>query len=393
MSGESHGSLRLAAGGIGAVAVAFGLARYGYGLLLPDIRSEFGLSSGTLGLIGAGSYAAYLAATLVCAWLTMQAGPRATVALGGSMAVTGMLVVAIAESPVLLAVGVFVAGASAGFAFPPFSDLVARRVAPQRRGRTLAAISSGTGWGVAVAAPLALLSGDAWRIAWISFAGIAAAVTLFNLATLPSRREGDPGSVTRRLSLGWLACPRSGPLLGGALLVGLGSSVYWTFAVDFVVREGALPQSTARLLLVLVGLASIGATLAGDLVARLGGRPVFGAGILALAGSLCLLAVAPYSIVAVAVSGVLFGLAYNLVLAIQAIWSARVFDERPSAGLGAVMFLLGAGLLIGPAIGGVIADAAGLAPVFLGAGAAIALGALLTPREPLVAGRAHPGHA
>jgi hypothetical protein len=33
---------------------------------------------------------------------------------------------------------------------------------------------------------------------------------------------------------------RSGPLLAGALLVGLGASLYWTFAVDFLVTGGAL---------------------------------------------------------------------------------------------------------------------------------------------------------
>lgn len=52
--------LALAGAGIGVVGVAFGMARYGFGLLAPDIRGSFSLSSGRLGLLAAASYVAYL---------------------------------------------------------------------------------------------------------------------------------------------------------------------------------------------------------------------------------------------------------------------------------------------------------------------------------------------
>ncbi len=54
------GPLALAGAGIGVVGVTFGMARYGLGLLAPDIRASFSLSSGTLGLLAAASYVAYL---------------------------------------------------------------------------------------------------------------------------------------------------------------------------------------------------------------------------------------------------------------------------------------------------------------------------------------------
>ncbi|HLT60041.1 MAG TPA: YbfB/YjiJ family MFS transporter, partial [Microlunatus sp.] len=50
--------------GAAMIAVTFGLARYGYGLLLPDMRDELSLSSGAAGLIASGTYAAYLIANL-----------------------------------------------------------------------------------------------------------------------------------------------------------------------------------------------------------------------------------------------------------------------------------------------------------------------------------------
>ena len=83
-------SLRLASAGVAVVGTSFGMARYGFGLLLPDIRAAYGLSSGELGLIGAGSYVAYLAATAAAAVIA-KAGARFVVLLGGAFATTGMV--------------------------------------------------------------------------------------------------------------------------------------------------------------------------------------------------------------------------------------------------------------------------------------------------------------
>src|SRR3954447_22888457 len=169
---------QLVAAGIAMVGTAFGLARYGYGLLLPEIRKEFGLSSAALGLIATGSYVAYLLTTAAMAGFGDRVPPRRPVVLGGAAAVAGMILIAVARSPWLLAAGVIVAGVSAGVAYPPFSTAVAAALPPERRGRALAMISSGTGWGVAIAVPIALVAGTAWRGAWVAFAVIAALSTL-----------------------------------------------------------------------------------------------------------------------------------------------------------------------------------------------------------------------
>ena len=38
------------------IAVTYGLARFAYGLFLPEMHQAFSLSEAVLGLIGAGSY-------------------------------------------------------------------------------------------------------------------------------------------------------------------------------------------------------------------------------------------------------------------------------------------------------------------------------------------------
>jgi predicted MFS family arabinose efflux permease len=377
-------ALRVAVAGIGVVGASFGMARYGYGLLLPDIRAGYGLTSGALGLIAAGSYVAYLAASAAVGPLAARVGARRLVVLGGCCATSGMLLAGLSGTPLVLALGVLVGGASCGLVFPPFADAVEALVAPARRARTLAAVSSGTGYGVAIAVPIALVAGSAWRSAWLAFAVVSMLVTLWAARVLPIAGTRPTPRDLPRISWSWLVCPRSGPLLVGALLIGLAASVYWTFAVDYLVTQGSLPTSTSRLFLALVGAASVLGTLAGDLLRRVSPAGAFSALTAILAGSLGLLAAAPASLGAAALSGVLFGASLNLIVAIQSIWSSRVFAERPSAGLAAVMFMLGLGLLVGPPAAGLLADRLGLGTVLLLAAGLAAGAGVLPPRERLV---------
>jgi predicted MFS family arabinose efflux permease len=386
--------LRLVAAGIAMVGTSFGLARYGYGLLLPEIRAGFGVSNATLGLIATGSYVAYLSGTAVVAAAGKRFGSAVPVVAGGALAVVGMLLVAAARSPSVLALGVLIAGASAALTYPPFSDAVARDVPSRRQGRVLSMISSGTGWGVALAVAIALAVGSHWRAAWVAFAVVGALSTA--VAAIVLRRGGRGTSPHAHplppLSWSWFVCPRSGPLLVGALLVGIGASVYWTFSADYV-AHGGLPHTAGAVLLAAVGLSSILGSFAGDLLEKLGGRPALRLSALALAASLFLLAAVPSSWWSVLASAVAFGATYNILLAVQAIWSGRVFAQRPSTGLAAVLFMLGLGQLIGPALAGVLADGVGLGAAFYVGGATIAATALLPPREELRARAPQPASA
>ena len=369
--------------GVGVIAVSYGLARYGYGLLLPDMRDEFGLSRGALGLIASTAYASYLLAVAAAGALTVRFGPRRVVVAGGMLAVAGMIIIALAQSGTALAAGVFVAGSSGGLVFPPFADVVADTMPPGRRSRALATISSGTGWGVLVAAPLALLAGDRWRLAWLAFTALAVLATLWAARAVPARTAGaGPDGRQATLRLSWFVCPRSGPLLAGALLIGLAASVYWTFAVDLADQAG-LGRDGARLLLGVVGAASIAGSLGGDLLERLGARAALVVGALLMASALALLASAPAGWLGAVLSAAGFGAAYNLIVALQTIWSARVFADRPAVGLGAVMFVLSVGLLAGPPVAGALADGVGLPAAFYAAACLCAVTALLAPREDL----------
>lgn len=93
---------------------------------------------------------------------------------------------------------------------------------------------------------------------------------------------------------------------------------------------------------------------------------------------------APDAGVVAVIAGVAFGAAYNLVVALQVLWSVEVFAQRPSTGLAATMFALSTGLLAGPAVGGALMATAGPPAAFGAAAGAVVVGALsaLRARDP-----------
>lgn len=369
---------RVVVPGTGMIAVTFGLARYGFGLLLPDMHRELGIDPRTGGLIASGAYLSYLAGTAFVVWGIARFGTRTPIAVAAALAAAGMATVATAHGPVQVAAGVMVAGASAGLAFPPYADVVARELPAERRAVPWTTISSGTGWGVALAGPVAIAFGAHWRLAWLVFAGLAAVVGVVAVLLTPPGRAPSSARLPR-LRWSWFVCPRSRPLLVGAALLGTGSSVWWVFAVDALRAAGVGPDA-ARISFVACGIAGVIASLTGTLTRRVGLRRGYLALCLAL---VCAVAVWGFtgSNTAAIIAAAAFGVSYNAVVGTQGLWNADVFATRPSAGLAAVNTALTAGMITGPALAGLVIHAYGYPSAFLAAAGVIALAMLQPPGE------------
>jgi predicted MFS family arabinose efflux permease len=359
-----RGTARTVLPGIAMVAVTFGLARYGYGLLLPEMRAEFAMGADAAGLISSGAYLSYLAANSGVVWVTVRFGPRTAVGLAAALAAAGMAVIAVAGSVGTLALGVVIAGAAAGLAYPPYADLVNRQVAAPKRDVAWSTISSGTGWGVAVAGPIAIVAGDQWRVAWAGFVVLAVLAGALAVRLAPAH----DGHQLRRpqLSWTWFFCPRSRPLLVSAVIVGVTSSVWWAFGVD-AMRTGGIDASTARIVYAACGFASVLASFSGAAYDRVGLRTGYLVTCGLLASSLAVFGLAVEQISAALLGAVAFGIFYCAIIAAQGIWSSRVFSEHPSAGLAAVNTALTVGTLLGPTLAGVALEHLGYGRTLVGA--------------------------
>ena len=351
--------------GVAMIAISFGLARYGYGLLLPEMRAEFAMGADAAGFISSGSYFSYLVANAAVVWVTARYGARVAVGLAAALAAVGMAVIAGASSVPALAVGVIVAGASAGLAYPPYADLVDRQVAAPKRDTAWSAISSGTGWGVAVAGPIAIVAGDQWRLAWAGFVVLTVVIGVLAVRLAPGR---DPRQRVARpqLSWSWFFCPRSRPLLMSAVIVGVTSSVWWAFGVD-AMRAGGVDATTARVVYAACGVASVLASFSGAAYDRLGLRTGYLLVCGLFAGSLGLFGLATERVPAALLGAIAFGLFYCAIIAAQGIWSSRVFTDHPAAGLAAVNTALTVGTLLGPTFAGVALEQLGYGRTLVGA--------------------------
>ncbi|CAA9414177.1 MAG: hypothetical protein AVDCRST_MAG55-1534, partial [uncultured Rubrobacteraceae bacterium] len=242
------------------IAVTYGLARFAYGLFLPEMRESLDLSESVLGLIGAGSYAGYCFAILGALVFTSRAGPRFMAIAAGTVAVVGMAAVAGAPAAWVLALGVLVAGSSSGLASPPMGEAVATSIPEESQDRANALINSGTSVGVALSGPAALLVTEQWRIAWVAFALVGGAVVVWNAIAMPRKPVGDdpPGGAAQtdgpRLTVRYLVGPRSVPLFAAATGVGFASAAYWTFSRDLVVRFGDLSGASSTIFWIVIGV-------------------------------------------------------------------------------------------------------------------------------------------
>jgi len=362
-------TMRLASAGFVATAIAFGPARMGFGLFLPEFREAFALSTTRAGLIASGGFLAFLLALPLSAWLGARTGPRLPVILGALSAGLGFALVALSTSAGMLAAGVALAGASAGFCWTPFNDAAERVVPVMARAGALSAVSTGTTVGVTVAGALALavtVAGLDWRGVWGVFAlgaFVAAAMAARALPAGPHRTSAGTLPV-RRLRRRDLA-----PLHAAAACFGATNAVYLSFAADHVVATGGLagmPEAGAAPVIFLgYGLFGLVGLATGRIEARLGLSAVVRAIFAAFTLSLVLVALAPGSWAGVVISAGLHGAAVMMFSAVLSFLTLQLFPGRGSRGFTVALLAVAAGSVIGPALAGVLAESAGTGPAFL----------------------------
>ncbi|MFS0852310.1 MFS transporter [Microbacterium sp. 179-I 3D4 NHS] len=366
-------AVSLSAAGIALIAVSYGLARFAYGLFAPSFRSAFDLDSAATGAIASESYLAYCAGVAVATFATPRLGARA-VAVGAGLAATlGTALIGLAPDVALLAVGVIVAGTSTGIASPPLAHAVSHGVAPRYRDRTQTVINAGTGLGVMVSGPVALLFADQWRTAWLAFSLLAALATIWvacavpaaRVRAVPSPRPGRTGRMPRR---------GAGRLGAAAALAGAGSAAMWTFGQDLLTEStGGVLATVAWIVLGACGL--LGAA-AGDLVRRWGLATTWAVLVLLMAASTALIAVAPGIPALALLTSAVFGAVYIAATGVLLLWSVDVFDDAPARGVGTAFLLLALGQAAAAPAWGLVADAAGT-PVAFFAAAAVGLVSLV----------------
>ncbi|AMO60294.1 arabinose efflux permease family protein [Mycolicibacterium phlei] len=347
-------ALALICAGTALIACCYGFGRFAYGLFGPVFAETFGLNSTITGVIGAGSYIGYCAAIVASLLLTDRLGARAVAVAAGVVAAAGISIIALAPSAWVLAVGVLVAGCSTGIVSPPLAAAVAEHVPADKADRAQTIVNGGTGIGVVLSAPVALLLLDHWRGAWVIFAVASAAVTVWIYRVVPA-------PVHRRSSLVVEQPWRAGTaaLLVAALLTGFGSAAVWTFGRDLVTTVGGADATRSSLMWIVIGAAGIAGALAGDAARRIGLRGAWIAATATMGAASLLLAAAPSAVALSLLAATLFGAAYIALTGLVLLWGARLYPDSASFGVGLGFFILAAGQAVGAPVTGALIDVYG----------------------------------
>lgn len=359
-------TLGIAVVGSGILAITYGLARFVFGLFLPEIRDDLVLGATGAGIMGALPFISFIGAILIGPSVCQRLGPQRAGALAAGLAAAGLAAIANAPGVVVLGLGVAVCGISTGLSSPVMAEAVHRAVPPAVRGRVNAIHNAGTSIGVAMGMPAMVWLLGAWRTAYTVFAVLAAVGALAALAYLPGRtysrkapENNEPPPVITRAQC-WAIARLS--VLAGSM--GLVSSIYWVFAPDLVVRAGSLSGQDTGWMWLAIGVVGLAGGTAGDLLDRLGEGRTHALALALMAFSLWLVAFAPDVLGLALISAATFGASYIILTGFYLVQGVRIMDERPAVGPVLPLLATTVGQAAGSSLAGWLIDSAGYTAAF-----------------------------
>lgn len=372
-------NVNLLAAAFALTAVSYGLARFAFGLLLPQIRTELSLDIGTTGWIGSSAFVAYCIGVCITFMVSRACSPRTIAFAAGLASTIGMVIVTLATSGLVLGVGVALAGLSTGLTSPPLATSVALRLDEAHRPKANAIINAGTAAGIVFSGLASLIAFGGWRELYGLFAAISCVVTVWVWCAVPTGRES---TTSGPVSLAIFKRPGMLALCTGSLLMGLSSTAIWTFGGSLLRDEFDFTQRDIACIWVALGLAGVAGAMTGAFVQRFGLLRVHRMSLLGMAAGIIGLSFTSISAAFAFASVALFGASYITSSGAYLIQGIRLLPERPDLGLGIPFLILASGQSAGAPLFGAL---------LTGWGAGVALAAFAGVA--LLAGCIRPRHA
>jgi predicted MFS family arabinose efflux permease len=366
-------SLWIVAGLAMGPAIALGLARFAYALLLPAMRADLGWSYAAAGAMNTANAAGYLLGALIAAPIAKRFGVKQSFAAGILLTAFSVLASGLTSHFALLLSLRVLAGVTGAIAFVAGSSITAAVSGSAARAPTALGIYfAGGGAGVAMSAltvPM-LLDTIGWRGGWLvlgglGLAGSAIAAPALLRAPVPARQSAAA------LGTAWRAREIAIELLG-YVLYGAGYIAYATFIIAQLRTNSGFSSGEISSFWACLGCAAIaGVFVWGPVLTRLRGGRGAAAVILmvSLGAALPLLSnsrAAAYS------SALLFGGSFlSVITAVTSFARRAAPPESWTKAIAALTVAFGFGQCVGPILSGYLSD--GPAGVRLGLGVSVAI--------------------
>ena len=340
------------------MAVGMGIGRFIFTPILPGMMSDLGLSPGDAGLIASANYVGYLLGAVVAgfSWWSGYERPLVYLALASSAALC--FIMSISDGVIVFSLVRFLAGMASAFMLVFAATIVFSHLAAANRQDLQAIHFGGVGTGIAVSSLLVAFSsanGYGWREDWI---GAAILSLLGLLAVLMLIRTGPvrSGAAVEEPPLAWTPAFIKINIAYG--IFGFGYIITATFIIAIVRSNQGGPWMEA-LVWLLTGIAgAVSVWLWTPLLHRTGPfiALALGCAVQAIGVAASVVLPAPYGPI---IGGLLLGLTFIVITAFGFQAGRVLLPHSPRKVMAVMTAAFGIGQIIGPLVGGYLANITG----------------------------------
>ncbi|GIN06290.1 MFS transporter [Shouchella clausii] len=325
------------------IAVTYALARFSFGLFLPDIAASLDLSAANGGFIGALAFASYTLALVASSRLIRYFGQYNIMLAAGISAIVGMLGIAFSPSFAFLAIAVFIAGLGSGLASPVLSQVAYAKLPSNQLDQANTWINSGTSIGLIITGPVVLLFSEHWRLSYLIFTVIGIIVLIWAARSISPDQNKTKHST--HISNGRSILSSATHLLVSSFIIGSSSSIYWTFSKSYLTSVSFTTANESIVFWMVMGIAGILGGIAGGVIQKIGLTWSYRLTLLIMLASLIILLLP--NRIAIYASASMFGSSYIFLTGLFIVLATRIFQSFPSLGVSLSFLALGIGQSIG----------------------------------------------
>ena len=372
-------TVKLAVGGLLALAAALGIGRFVYTPILPAMIDALGWSKVDAGLVASANFFGYLVGALLAGQRVFAAKPHRWLVVALAVSVATTLGMAATTAVVMLSALRFAGGAASAFVIICASALVLEQLA-KAGAATLAGVHfAGVGAGIAIsAAVVAILrsTGAEWPQLWVA-TGIVAAAMAIAAALMIAPADATP-SVTLPPALAEAGTPAVGALVIAYGLFGFGYVITATFLVT-IVRQTAAIQPLEPWIWILFGIAAIPSVPLWQILGRrIGLLQAFTIACIVEAVGVAA-SVEWVSIAGVCVGALLLGGTFMGLTALGLMAGRALSEGQPQRVIGTMTASFSVGQMVAPSVAGFLSERTGdFRAASLMAAAALLVAAMLT---------------
>lgn len=371
---------------IAGVAQSFG--RFAFGVVLPAVRNDLGLSNTVAGTLATVNVGAYLIGTIGVSWATGRYKLLPVMRVGFVFALAGLALTAVAPGAWTVALAMFCSGFGGALVWIPTPVVAAAAMPPEKRSVAVGLMGTGMGSGVVFASQLTSwvrsTRGDAdWRLVYVVLLIISAVIVAAAMLVIGHEQERPQGNggiggfgALKRMR-GWF------PLTAAYTAFGFMYLLILAFLATKLEDDNGWTSSNASLAFTLVGVAMIfGGPVFVALGERIGARLGLTSAFVGWVVIVLVLLPGWETITYPAAFAV--GLTFAgipTMITLYVVSNTSVDDYGPAFSAATLAF--GVSQMVSPQIGGAVADLAGsFTTVFLLSAAVAAIGVVMSLRLP-----------